>query len=87
VPLVAGILRMDHRAFQVANVLSAILWVPLMLSPGYLAAKSLAGQQGAQEADWMRLITLAILGSILLTWLIARKVAARPRMRAAGARS
>ncbi|WP_229428466.1 DedA family protein [Microvirga pudoricolor] len=87
VPLVAGVLRMDHRAFQVANVLSAILWVPLMLSPGYLAAKSIAGQEGSQEADWMRLLTVAILGSILVTWLIARKVGAKPRLRSAAARS
>jgi membrane protein DedA with SNARE-associated domain len=41
VPLVAGILRMRPRTFQVANVASAILWVPGLLAPGYLATRSL----------------------------------------------
>jgi membrane protein DedA with SNARE-associated domain len=34
VPLTAGMLHMPHRTFQIANVLSAIVWVPLMLVPG-----------------------------------------------------
>ena len=33
VPLTAGMLHMPHRAFQIANVLSAIVWVPVMLAP------------------------------------------------------
>lgn len=41
IPTVAGVMGMTHWRFQVANILSAIFWVPLMLSPGYLAAKSI----------------------------------------------
>ena len=42
IPLVAGTMLMSHRRFQVANVLSAIVWVPALLAPGYLAAKGMA---------------------------------------------
>ncbi|WP_395397175.1 DedA family protein [Novosphingobium sp. BL-8A] len=38
VPLVAGVLAMPKRPFQIANIASAVLWVPLMFAPGYLAA-------------------------------------------------
>jgi membrane protein DedA with SNARE-associated domain len=41
IPLVGGVMQMDHRSFQMANVLSAIVWVPAMLLPGYLAGGSL----------------------------------------------
>jgi membrane protein DedA with SNARE-associated domain len=39
VPLVAGVTAMPERKFQMANVTSAILWVPLLFAPGYLSAK------------------------------------------------
>ncbi len=39
VPLIAGMTSMNQVRFQVANVGSAIIWVPVMLAPGYLAAK------------------------------------------------
>jgi membrane protein DedA with SNARE-associated domain len=38
-PLVAGMMRMDHLNFQIANLTSAIAWVPVMLAVGYLLAK------------------------------------------------
>jgi len=41
IPLVAGVMQMDQRSFQMANILSAILWIPAMLAPGYLAGASL----------------------------------------------
>ncbi len=40
IPTVAGVMGMSQWRFQLANFLSAIIWVPLMLTPGYLAAKS-----------------------------------------------
>ena len=36
VPLVAGVLAMRKRPFQIANIASALLWVPLMFLPGFL---------------------------------------------------
>ena len=41
IPLVAGVMRMEMRPFQLANILSAALWVPALLAPGFLAARSL----------------------------------------------
>ncbi len=37
VPLIAGITGMPHMRFQLANLGSALIWVPVMLAPGYLA--------------------------------------------------
>lgn len=41
VPLVAGVMAMPKRPFQIANVASAVLWVPAMFLPG-IAATHLA---------------------------------------------
>ncbi|MBX3560332.1 MAG: DedA family protein [Sphingomonas sp.] len=41
IPLIAGAMGMGHWPFQVANVLSAIVWVPVLLAPGYLAARKM----------------------------------------------
>ncbi|PNU02254.1 DedA family protein [Novosphingobium guangzhouense] len=39
VPLVAGVLDMPRRPFQIANIASAALWVPAMFLPGILATR------------------------------------------------
>ena len=41
VPTVAGVMGMPDLRFQAANVLSAIVWVPGLLAPGFFAARSL----------------------------------------------
>lgn len=41
VPTVAGVMGMPDVRFQAANILSAIVWVPGLLAPGFLAARSL----------------------------------------------
>jgi membrane protein DedA with SNARE-associated domain len=38
VPLVAGMMAMPQTRFQVANVASAIVWLPLLMLPGAVAA-------------------------------------------------
>ena len=40
IPTVAGALKMAHWRFQAANVVSAIVWVPVLLAPGYLAVEA-----------------------------------------------
>lgn len=37
VPTTAGMMAMPHRKFQTFNVLSALIWAPLLMSPGHLA--------------------------------------------------
>ncbi len=39
VPITAGMMAMPHHAFQAANLLSAVIWVPLMMAPGFAMAK------------------------------------------------
>ena len=50
IPLVAGVMDMQHRRFQIANVTSAILWVPVMFAPGYFAVKTLGSVEQVSEA-------------------------------------
>jgi len=60
IPTVAGVMGMSHWRFQLANIASALLWVPLMLSPGYLGAKSIPTAQQASQ------LTLYIGGGLSL---------------------
>ena len=39
VPVTAGMMAMPHRSFLAANLLSAVVWVPLMMAPGFAMAK------------------------------------------------
>ncbi|WP_090673562.1 DedA family protein [Aureimonas jatrophae] len=41
-PFVAGTMRMPRRRFEAVNVLSAVLWVAVMLAPGWLTLKNRA---------------------------------------------
>ena len=43
VPLVAGIVEMDWRTFQIANFASAFLWAGVLLAPGSFGLKWLMG--------------------------------------------
>ena len=43
IPLTAGATGMGQGRFHVANVLSALIWTPAMLAPGYVAAGGLDG--------------------------------------------
>ena len=43
VPLIAGVTAMPAARFQSANIGSAVVWVPVMLAPGWLAAKGAGG--------------------------------------------
>src|SRR5690606_8832601 len=71
VPIAAGMLRMPAGRFQVANVLSALIWVPAMLAPGYFAAKGLAEIERLWEADALTLATAGtavVVGAAALAW-------------------
>ena len=53
IPTVAGVMGMAHGRFQLANVTSAVLWMPLMLAPGYITARSLGAAENAQQIAMM----------------------------------
>ncbi len=37
IPTVAGVMGMPEYKFQLANLISALFWVPALLAPGYMA--------------------------------------------------
>jgi len=83
IPLVAGMMRMDQRRFQFANVASAIVWAPVMLAPGWVAAEG-AGLIGVETGSnwlfWMAGLMVAILvGTGLILKFINGRMARRPR--------
>ncbi|WP_374570572.1 DedA family protein [Phenylobacterium sp.] len=63
VPLLAGMLQMRRSTFQAANAVSAAVWVPAVLAPGYFAAKGLAHLEALGEADPM---TIAIIAGVAM---------------------
>lgn len=67
IPTVAGVMGMGHWRFQLANTLSAIVWVPLMLLPGFLAAKSV---EAAQTANNLTLYVGGGLSVVVGVWLL-----------------
>lgn len=80
VPVVAGVMMMDHRRFQIANIASAALWVPAMLAPGYFAGHRLADLSEALSAgEWGLLALLALAVTLLGSWLALRFLGRRPR--------
>ncbi len=61
VPLVAGILRMSPSRFYAANVLSALVWAPIHVFPGVLAAIVLSIVGAGREQ-----LTLIVVGGVVL---------------------
>lgn len=79
VPLIAGMTSMNQTKFQMANFFSAVVWVPVMIAPGWLVAAGLT--QFGRLDDHLH--TIGVVGAIavavtlatLLAWkLISRKL-------------
>ena len=70
-PLIAGIARMGERKFQSANILSAIVWAPLLLLPGYATAR---GLEEAGVENHHILGGLAVLGAVMVAWALLKRV-------------
>ncbi|MDQ8035412.1 DedA family protein [Bordetella genomosp. 1] len=84
IPTVAGIMGMSHWRFQVANVLSALVWMPVMLAPGYLTARGLSAAGNAQEIGLVAgsLASVAVGAWLLVSMMRKRRAAAeRPGQR------
>ncbi len=67
IPLVAGMMQMRSRPFQLANVLSAILWVPVMLAPGFLLARGLGA---AHDANQLGMLIGSGISVVVGVWLL-----------------
>ena len=86
IPLVAGVMDMDQRRFQLANVTSAILWVPVMFAPGYLAVKQLGTVEHITEAHMigagLAVVLLTVAGTYIAGKIVGRVDRRRDRRRA-----
>ncbi len=60
VPLVAGMLRMEERRFQAANILSALVWAPAGFLIGWAGAGSVAKFLNLSDAQWL-VLSIAII--------------------------
>ena len=71
IPVVAGMLGMQPRAFYLANILSALLWAPAHLLPGMAFGASLAL---AGEVALRLVVMLLLLGALIwfVFWAIRR---------------
>jgi membrane protein DedA with SNARE-associated domain len=66
---------MRERHFQAANIASAFVWAPLLMLPGYAAAR------GAEEAGMeQHHLLLAGLGAgvLVLAWMLVKRWRAKP---------
>lgn len=84
-PLVAGMMRMNQRRFQVANVSSAVVWAPVMLAPGWLAGKSASELGAHSQGEWLLMMVGVTVVMLVLTVVVLRvikgRIAKRPRNR------
>ena len=67
IPLVAGIMRMRHLTFQIANVTSAIVWVPFMLFWGYAFSSAVGDLSRMTTGKWVALIVFLVAVMMSLT--------------------
>ena len=79
VPLVAGMMGMNRRRFQLANVLSALVWAPAILTPGWLLAKG-AGELVRLSTTNILALAAVVIAAIAVA-LVAMKLLARGRKR------
>lgn len=81
IPLVAGVMEMDRRRFQLANVTSAILWVPVMFAPGYFAVRTMGSIEHVSEAHLLGIGGAVAVVTIGATLIGARLLGASKRRR------
>lgn len=72
IPLVAGVMEMAPRRFQLANVSSAFLWVPVMFAPGYFAVRTMGSIEQITEAHLMGIGAVVALLTVAATLIGAR---------------
>lgn len=80
VPLVAGVMEMSRRRFQLANVASALLWVPVMFTPGYVTVKSLGSVTQITETHLL-LISVMVAALTVATTTLGAKLLGGSRAR------
>lgn len=72
IPILAGMSRTGGWSFQIANVLSAPIWVISLLAPGYLAARNLELLRTDPAVGLA--LALGVVALIAGAWLVARRM-------------
>lgn len=81
VPLVAGMMAMPQMRFQVANVVSAIVWLPALMLPGAIAGTLLEDVPGFGEQAFIYVFLAFVAFPVLVglgCWLRKRLRGQRP---------
>lgn len=79
VPLVAGMMSMDQKRFQTANILSALVWAPVMILPGWLAGRGAGIFANLDGADWIWMAVGLTVVATLVSIFGVRYMRARPK--------
>jgi len=82
IPTVAGMMGMKHLRFQLANIISAIAWLPVMLAPGYITARGVDAAQGSDHSTLIIGAVISVLVGIGLAAVFMRKRQPERRVRA-----
>ncbi|GED21840.1 bifunctional DedA family/phosphatase PAP2 family protein [Halomonas halmophila] len=72
IPLIAGMLHMSPRRFVWANLISAALWAPVYVLPGYLLGHAWQRLPGLPEAlePWLAVLGSAVVAlALVFSWL------------------
>lgn len=81
VPLVAGVVEMRGRPFQLANIASAAIWVPLMFMPGVVAVRILGPDAQISERDVLLFGTGIAVFTLVATVVMSRLFGGKRRTR------
>ncbi|MBL0940146.1 MAG: VTT domain-containing protein [Gemmatimonadaceae bacterium] len=71
-PVVAGVARMEYKAFLMYNIIGGVLWIWSMLMTGWILARTVPGVAEHVEKIILVVIFLSILPGII-AWLRERK--------------
>lgn len=78
VPLVAGMMGMNQHRFQLANILSALVWAPAVLGSGWLVAKG-AGELIHFDMTTILALTAVVIVAAIVIALAGIKLLARSK--------
>lgn len=73
VPTVAGVMNMPTFRFQLANIISALFWVPGLLAPGYFAVQTAQVAQLTNTQALYSIIGLTLVVGLCISLLLTRK--------------
>ncbi|WP_106477151.1 bifunctional DedA family/phosphatase PAP2 family protein [Phytohalomonas tamaricis] len=75
IPLVAGMLHMPKARFLTINIISALIWAPVYLLPGYYLGQAWQKQidlPPGSEKWFLELFTLLVIAALTFSWLRRR---------------